>query len=410
MASLALHPHGTLTANLAAFCTLLRQEHGFTIGPGEEADALRAIELVGVADVQRVRMALCLVLCATQEQIAPFDDAFDTFFLPGPPRGARQHNLHARHTRPRHQPLHSSKPLSTAPQRRDTDGDNADRLDGAAQRRFPVPDDTEGQRVAPLMRARYSDVAGEAAAPAIPRDDLDIMLEATGILVRRLRLGRSRRWHAPPVGPRFDFRRTVRGSLQTGGEALRPRWQGHPHRNPRIVVVVDGSRSMSDYAGVMLQFAYAISQRTRRLDAFVFSTDLRDVTLQLRRMERGQRLQLADLADLAEAWGGGTRIGACLQSLIREFGHRCLSEHSLVFILSDGLDVGDPDRLRLALRELRRRSSGLIWLNPLMGTPGYSPTAQGMRAALPYLDVLTVANDAHAFKMLAQTLTTRTDR
>ncbi len=163
-------------------------------------------------------------------------------------------------------------------------------------------------------------------APEVPREGLDAMFEAAGILVRRLRLGHSRRWRAMPAGARFDVRRTMRGGLQTGGEALKPRWQGHPRRNPRIVVV-DGSRSMRESAGIMLQFAYALSQRMRRLDAFVFSTGLRDVTRQLRRLGRGDGLRLTDLT---EAWGGGTRIGACLETLIGEYGHRCLSEHTLV--------------------------------------------------------------------------------
>jgi len=59
---------------------------------------------------------------------------------------------------------------------------------------------------------------------------------------------------------------------------------------------------MRESAGIMLQFAYALSQRMRRLDAFVFSTGLREVTRQLRRLERGDTLRLTDLT---EAWGGG---------------------------------------------------------------------------------------------------------
>src|SRR5262249_16660151 len=159
----------------------------------------------------------------------------------------------------------------------------------------------------------------------------------------------------------FDFRRTFRASLQTGGEPLKPRWLAHPLRNPRVVVIVDGSRSMSEHAGIMLQFAFALSQRTRRLDAFVFSTGLEDVTRRLRQFRRGQALRLNDLAD---AWGGGTRIGECLECLVREFGYRCLTGDTLVLILSDGLDVGEPERLQRAMREVKRRCALLVWLNP----------------------------------------------
>ncbi len=73
-------------------------------------------------------------------------------------------------------------------------------------------------------------------------------------------------------------------------------------------------------------------------------------------------------------------------------------------ILSDGLDVGDPERLRRAMRELKRRSAGVVWLNPLVGTPGYVPSTQGMQAALPYVDLFGAAGAVQDFKLLAQTV------
>jgi len=401
--TLALHPHGDFSANVAAFCAVLRRGHGFTIGPGEAADALRAIETVGVSDLARVRTALRLVLCAKEAEAAIFDGVFDQFFLPDAPRGARQDNLRPRHTRPEPEPPPpmDGKEVDAPPQLPRTDTDTADDLGRGPRRRYPIAQDEDDQPALRFLRARYSAAAAEAAAPDVARAGLDAMLEAAGALVRRLRLGRSRRWRAMPDGARFDVRRTMRASLQTGGEVLTPLWRGRPRRNPRIVVIIDGSRSMHESAGIMLQFAYAVSQRTRRLDAFVFSTDLRDVTHQLRRLGRGGSLRLTGLED---AWGGGTRIGACAERFITEFGYRCLSSDTVVFILSDGLDVGDPARLAHALRELQRRSAGVVWLNPLLGTPGYAPSARGMRAALPYVDLFTAANDAQAFGTLARTL------
>lgn len=401
----AFHPHGQFHANLAAFCATLREQHGFSIGPGETADAARAADYVGVANLERIRDALRLALCANPEQAHAFDAAFDAFFLPHR-QGVRQRNLNPRHTRPQppNQPPPRTAQTPAAPPPRPTasDGETDDAPAGGARRRLATEDQADDAPHQGLMRARYSAMAGESASPEVPGEGLDAMLEAAGALVRRLRLGRSRRWHSMPAGTRFDFRRTLRAGLQTGGETLHPRWQGHPRRNPRIVVAVDGSRSMSEHAGLMLQFAYALSQRTRRLDAFVFSTELRDVTPQLRGFARGQPVQLANLSD---AWGGGTRIGACLDTLVRDHGHRCLTEHTVVLVLSDGLDVGDPERLRAALRELRRRSAALVWLNPLLGTPGYAPDAQGMRAALPYLDAFIPAGDPGCFAALARSLT-----
>jgi uncharacterized protein with von Willebrand factor type A (vWA) domain len=401
----AFHSRGDLAANIAAFCDLLRREHGFVVGPGEAIDALRAVEAIGLADRERAQSALRLVLCASAEQIEVFDRAFDAFFLPAPRRGARQHNLHSRHTRPHDEPERAppGRPIPSNRQGSAPVDDGGADLGGPGQRRYPVEDEGDGIRAWRLMQARYSAAAAQSEAPDVPRDGLNEMLEAAGLLVRRLRLGRSLRWRSTPTGPRFDFRRTFRASLQTGGEPLKPRWLAHPRRNPRVVVIVDGSRSMSEHAGLMLQFAYALSRRTRRLDAFVFSTGLEDVTRQLRRFRHGQTLRLSDLAD---AWGGGTRIGECLERLVREFGYRCLTADTLVLILSDGLDVGEPELLQRAMREVRRRCALLVWLNPLLSRPGYTPSSRGMQAALPHIDLFAAGGDSGSFKLLAHQLRT----
>ena len=76
-------------------------------------------------------------------------------------------------------------------------------------------------------------------------------------------------------------------------------------------------------------------------------------------------------------------------------------------IVSDGLDVGAPDMLRAAMSELHRRSAGVVWLNPLLETEGYEPTAGGMRAARPYLTTFTSVNDALRLARLSRTVRIR---
>jgi uncharacterized protein len=43
------------------------------------------------------------------------------------------------------------------------------------------------------------------------------------------------------------------------------------------------------------------------------------------------------------------------------------------------------------LREIRRRSAGIVWLNPHASSAGYAPSARGMQAALPFIDVFASA-------------------
>jgi uncharacterized protein len=74
----------------------------------------------------------------------------------------------------------------------------------------------------------------------------------------------------------------------------------------------------------------------------------------------------------------------------------------VVIIVSDGLDVGEPDVLRLAMSELHRRSAAVVWLNPLIQTPGYELTAEGMSTARPYVTTFSSANDVIEFARLSR--------
>ena len=64
----------------------------------------------------------------------------------------------------------------------------------------------------------------------------------------------------------------------------------------------------------------------------------------------------------------------------------------MTIMLSDGLDTGEPELLAQQLSIIKRRTRKLIWLNPLKGMQGYEPTARGMSAALPEVDIFKSAH------------------
>jgi uncharacterized protein with von Willebrand factor type A (vWA) domain len=250
--------------------------------------------------------------------------------------------------------------------------------------------DNEGEEAPLFAPSRYSPLAVDASeAPEVPRINR-AWRDAARMFVRRLNLGLSRRWRPASRGRRFDLRRTLRAGLQTGGEALSPRWMRRPRRAPRVVLLIDGSRSMTAFTRTALQFAVALASATMRVEVFTFSTGLQRVTGDVRRASAGE---LRHLDRLHDAWAGGTAIGACLRDFLQRFGERMVSRDTVVIIASDGLDVGSPDVLRDAMRELRRRSAGVVWLNPLLETEGYEPTAAGMRAARPYIATFASIRD-----------------
>ena len=367
-----MYPFGSLPGNLVAFCGVLRRDHGFRIGPGEASDAARALEVIDLRDERAVRNALRPILSMTVENARAFDPAFGAFFFPRP----------AVVTHANGQAVALDLGIETT---------NLDR---------PVT----GRGVT-AGAAGYSPLEVEASAELPYLAPVDVTWrDAARALVRRLHFGLSRRWRPRPRGVRFDLRRTLRASLQTGGEPLAPRWLGRPQRIPRIVLLIDGSRSMGAYAETALQVAVALASATMRIEVFTFSTALQRVTEDVRRAAAGEprRLQPAPYA-----WAGGTSIGGCLQHFLRRFGDRLVARDTLLVVASDGLEVGAVNALAEAMRDLHCRSASVVWLNPLLETEGYEPTASGMRAARPYIQTFTSVQNADELRRLARALRLR---
>jgi uncharacterized protein with von Willebrand factor type A (vWA) domain len=385
-----MYPFASLPDNIAAFCETLRRQHGFHIGPGELRDAARALDVVDVASERSVRHALRPILASTPDNATVFDEAFTQFFFPGPV-GIRQDQMPSTRREPGTHADGRDIDLDH-PRRAPPSGADADEASGPGGGPMrPLESTGDGLEEATVFApSSYSPLdADRFDAPELPRVDR-AWRDAARSFVRRLHLGLSRRWRPASRGRRFDLRRTLRAGLQTGGEALSPRWLRRPRRAPRIVLLVDGSRSMSAYARTALQMAVALASATMRVEVFTFSTGLQRVTDEVRRAAAGE---VRRLDRLHHAWAGGTAIGACLRDFLRRFGERMVGRDTVVMIASDGLDVGMPDVLRDAMRELHRRSAGVVWLNPLLDTEGYEPTAAGMRAARPYVTNFASIND-----------------
>ena len=398
-----MYPFASLPENLAAFCDVLRRHYGFRIGPGELADAGRALEVVDLANARAVRDALRPVLAGTRDESAVFDDAFAQFFFPGPPSGPPD-QLPSTRREPGTEAdgREADAPRARHASRSEADADEASRSSGGPLTAFESSGNEEEAAI--IATSSYSPLAADASdAPELPRIER-AWRDAALLFVRRLQRGLSRRWRTASRGRRFDLRRTLRASLQTGGEPLLPRWQRRPRRVPRIVLLIDGSRSMSAYARTALQMAVALASATRRVEVFTFSTDLQRVTNEVRRATEGEPRRLERLH---HAWAGGTTIGACLRDFLQRFGQRMAGRDTVVMIASDGLDVGAPGLLRDAMRELERRSAAVVWLNPLLETEGYEPTAAGMRAARPHISTFAKVNDLDDLARLSRVVRVR---
>ena len=99
---------------------------------------------------------------------------------------------------------------------------------------------------------------------------------------------------------------------------------------------------MAPYSRMLLQYMQACVAARARVEAFVFGTRLTRVTRELR--GRDSDRALARAAAAVNDWSGGTRIGEAIAELNREHGRR-IGRGSMVILLSDGWDRGEPEEL-----------------------------------------------------------------
>ena len=194
----------------------------------------------------------------------------------------------------------------------------------------------------------------------------------------------SRRRIPSPGGDRNDLRRTVRAAMKTGGEPLQLSRTTSGTRTRRLILLLDVSGSMEAYARVLIRFAHAAVVGRGRVEVFGLGTRLTRMTRQLNSHDVDEAVAAAteEVAD----WSGGTRLGDGIKEFNDVWGVRGMARGSIVVILSDGWDRGEPEQMSAEMERLSRTAHRVVWVNPLKVTPGYEPIARGMAAAMPHID------------------------
>ncbi|MFN2563484.1 MAG: VWA domain-containing protein [Gemmatimonadaceae bacterium] len=372
-----------LVGTATRFCRALR-EAGLAVTPAEAVEAARALGVVDLRDREELRVALRSVLTTRPEDFHLFDELFEYFWHwddPGEPRHAPRRPGRARPE----QPAPMARPKAPPSVARWLRSGFAD-----------LDED-------PLAVARESDRARLQAKDfaAFSPDELDEITREATRLARRLAARPSRRWRPASRGPRMHLRQVMRRSLRTGGDVVELTFRERRLRKTKLVLLCDVSGSMDLYSRFLLQFLYALQNCFARVETFVFSTCLSRVTHQLRRRPYAAALRGLSLG--VDDWSGGTRIGECLTAFSAGWP-RLVDRRTIVVVLSDGWDAGDPAALASTLASIRERAGRVVWLNPLLGSPTYRPETRGMAAALPHLDVFAPVHNLASLRALARHL------
>jgi uncharacterized protein with von Willebrand factor type A (vWA) domain len=373
-----------LNRQLVEFCRFARA-HGLSSGVKQTLDALAAARIAAVTDRNTFPLALRAVLCSSKEEWDRFDQLFRAFWnaadLELPPAAPKSRERKSRGAKSDHPPSGTERPIviGSSDARAEDEGGRAV-IGASAQER--------------LRKTDFS---------LVPQKDAEALERLSLRLFRRmtLRLSRQLRIASAGIGP-LDLRRTIRHGIPRGGELIDLKYRIRKRKPGRLVILLDVSGSMNPYSLFLLKFAYALQKHFQRVHTFLFSTQLVDITAALKTPSLSEALAALSREDAG--WSGGTKIGESLREFLRMHGRGLLSRDTLLMILSDGWDTGEPEMLAAELAAAKRRVGKLLWLNPLLGLEGYEPVTRGMSAALPFIDVFAPAHNLESLLALERHL------
>ena len=358
-----------LLTRIAGFTSFL-QANGYSVGAADSVDIVDTAAQMGALDQAILRWNLKSLLCNRYEEWQRFDALFDAYFLPPNIKVFVQGDAAV------------GKPdVST--------GQNESSA-------YETATDAEQGLVDETKAARYG-ASREENLSTTDFSELDQADQARKIealmrrLARRLKHLKLRREVRSQRGRRLDLQSTIRRSVASGGTPVELAWKTRRRVRPRLVLLLDVSRSMNSYSFFYLRLARALCNELADVHCFIFHTRITSVGEALRDPDPWRAQERMSV--LAVGWSGGTRIGECLQNFNREQGARLVHSRTGVIIVSDGYDTGEPAQLAEALGTLRKRARRMVWFNPLLNQPGFTPVAGGMQAAMPHLDLLAPGAD-----------------
>jgi uncharacterized protein len=364
---------------------------GIPMTPARSADLARAIALVRPISRRRLYWTARAVAVTDRTHVAAFDLVFRSIFG----AGARDDAFE----------LDDVQTVATAADDRPavehrTSPDDANPRDGreGLSASPPGADDEDGAEVVvPLAMASEEERLAQKRFDTLEPSELAQLYRLMSRLELSTPTRRTRRYEKGRDGQRIDMRRTLRGSLRTGGDPIRLARRRRRVARRRLVLLCDISGSMEPYTRAYLQFLLCAAGSGPHAEAFVFATRLTRLTRALQSRSPERAIQRASAA--APDWSSGTRIGDALKAFNDRHGRRGMARGAVVVILSDGWERGDPGLVGREMARLARLANRIVWVNPRVSASGFSVRAGGMVAALPYVDALV---SGHSFQALGE--------
>lgn len=374
--------------NMARFSLELRKR-GIIAGIAETCDAIRAAEIVGMADRTRLKYAMSAVYAKSQKEKALFSAAFDEFFV------SEQERLDSRNVKQREEQELQER-YDEATQELIYDGKPLELSDMAKQQYSRLPEERREelmryldfsmdnprhspfnarfmQRIIEQRMMLYGSV-GDMGVEIQPEQATDLLrknlsditdeeipavISMIQSLVSRINGAISREYRRSGKSGQLDFRKTIHKSMKTGGSFHNLAFKERRRTKQRIVMLCDVSGSMVSFSHFAIRFIKAMSDVSGRAETFLFSEGFTKVSpFDLRDMDTFEKFVKS-----CGLWGKGTDLARALDEL-KAVRPTPLSSSTVLVILSDTRTVSVPaaeEKLRQIIPGLRN----VLWLNPI---------------------------------------------
>jgi uncharacterized protein len=388
---------GKLADNVVGFGRALRRA-GIAIDSQRIAVATQALILVDVNHKADWASAMEATLVSDPSQRVVFRELFDAYFKD--PEVANK--LLA-------QMLPKSVGKANASKQRMRTQDALRPAHSAGTNRPSKPD--ESVRMDAAMTASQSKRLHKADFNTLSASEFALVQQ----LVRDINLPfprvSARRYVPKAHASQLDWSRMAAATARLGGECVQLPHKGRAQEVLPLLVLIDVSGSMERYVRMLLAYLHAAlrrgaargrAYRVGRRDVFGFGTTLTDLSPAFALPDADDMLDAVQ--DQVDDFAGGTRLGESLAQLRQHHAKRLVGKRTVVLLISDGLDTGEPKVLDTELAWLKRHTRKLLWLNPLLRFDAYQPAAAGAQVLSRHAHAMVAVHNVEHLKDLARSV------
>lgn len=412
---------------LSAFARILRME-GLSVSPRDTEDAAAILTRLGFEDRETVKTALMTVYAKSREEQLKFSSAFDGFFL-------SEEAIRAQARQRAEQERQRQEQMEQAGEELEQIGERV-RLDEQERQSYrELPQEARQKLQDFLNRYKgnvdrspqlYSEFIHSVFAKTMMEQQM--LLENAGVgaeeldpelgllcrdigafrdseipkaialiqnVARQINGELSAKRRGQGSSGKLDFRRTIRGSLSSGGSLHRLYFRKPRTRKRKLVILCDVSGSMVQFSEFALRFIQSLNQVAESSRTFLFSETIVEADpFQLQNMDR-----FRDTVRVSGIYGRGTDLGLALRHLC-DTRPPVLNQNTTLLILSDTKTV-DTARALLWLQEAKRQSGKLLWLNPIPERNWkYIKSVGAVQSIVPMIPCSTLSELAAACRRL----------